>query len=95
MSKLLDAENERITILMEECGETVQIAAKTQRHGFESYNPFDPETKTNRELLRAEIIDILGIVALMVENEDIDEVFVDSIIQESKEKRRMRYTHYQ
>ena len=35
---LSESEQERLSILIEECGEVVQAACKILRHGYESFN---------------------------------------------------------
>lgn len=54
-NKLTPAETERLAILAEECGETIQVIGKILRHGYESFHPKDYAT-TNRTLLENELV---------------------------------------
>lgn len=63
---LTDAERELLALLMEECGEVVQVIGKILRHGYDSCNPLDPESPSNRELLERELGDV-GAAQLMLE----------------------------
>jgi len=56
-NELSPGQAERLAILLEECGEVVQICGKILRHGYESYHPKDYFETSNRELLRDEICD--------------------------------------
>lgn len=58
-NKLTPAETERLAYLMEECAEVIQIIGKIQRHGYNSYNPFDEKKLDNRALLNMELSDVL------------------------------------
>ena len=64
-------ERKRLVVLSEECAEIIQIAAKIQRFGFESYHPDDPAA-TNRTLLEREIADALAVIGLLTSNGNID-----------------------
>lgn len=68
---LTTSENERLALLLEECGEVQQIIGKILRHGYESYNPFDKNKVTNRELLEKELGDLEFSVRLMAAHSDI------------------------
>lgn len=54
---LTPAEDERLTILAEECAEVIQAVCKIQRHGYESRNPLDVSAAppTNRQTLEKEL----------------------------------------
>ncbi len=58
-SGLSPAEIERLSLLMEECGEVIQAAAKVLRHGWKSVNPILRDqlkhAPTNRDSLAKEI----------------------------------------
>ncbi len=69
---LTPAETERLAILAEEMGEAVQVIGKILRHGYESRNPLNPESLTNREYLELEMGDVLAALFLMEESNDID-----------------------
>ena len=68
---LSEAEAERLALLVEECGEVIQECGKILRHGFDSYNSFDPEKITNRRNLEKELGDITLILEMMLVNKDV------------------------
>lgn len=78
-------ERKRLVVLSEECAEIIQIAAKIQRFGFESYHPDDPDV-TNRTLLEREIADALAVIVLLTVNENIDSGRISSGIQPKIDK---------
>jgi hypothetical protein len=93
-NELTPGENERLSLLMEECGETIQIIGKIMRHGYERHNPFDPDKTTNRVLLNREIGHIYYALQLLLANRDIDLV----AIQESECEKKHSidpYLHHQ
>lgn len=67
-NELTPAQAERLAILMEECGEVVQIIGKILRHGYDSCSPFGANPETNRQALVRELFDIKA-AALLI---DID-----------------------
>ena len=78
-------ERKRLVVLSEECAEIIQIAAKIQRFGFESYHPDDP-AKTNRALLEGEIADALAVIGLLISNGNIDSTSVEGGIRPKVQK---------
>lgn len=52
---LSKAQAERIALLLEECGEVVQVCGKILRHGIDSASPLDQSRTTNRKLLEMEL----------------------------------------
>lgn len=48
--------------LQEECAEVISVASKYNRFGPESFNPEDPEKRTNKFLLTQEIIDVMALI---------------------------------
>lgn len=92
-----EAQNERLAILSEECGETVQIIGKSHRHGIDSYDPLDPKKITNRAKLEKEIGDILAAVALLRYNNDISLENVEKAMMEKMRKFKAgeAYLHHQ
>ncbi len=64
-NELTAGELERLALLAEEAGEVVQIVNKIIRHGYESYNPFDDNQRTNRSLLEKELGDLTFAVRLL------------------------------
>jgi NTP pyrophosphatase (non-canonical NTP hydrolase) len=85
------AEAERLTMLIEECGEVIQAATKILRHGFASYNPKDPNSPSNRVALRKEIEDVQAIIFAMERAHDVNPDF--NFIERWQAK--LKYTHYQ
>jgi len=85
-NKLTEAEAERLAILAEECGETVQAVTKILRHGFESWN--------NKADLEREIGNILAIADLMISEGDVDEGEIHLSANNKVEALR-HYTHHQ
>ena len=67
-NELTPAQAERLAILMEECGEVVQIIGKILRHGFESVSPYGHSSETNRQALIRELFDVKAAAMLI----DID-----------------------
>ena len=70
-NQLSNAEDERLSILVEELGEAIQIIGKIKRFGYKSFHPHDKDEITNRSLLEEELGHIQSIVGLMVENKDL------------------------
>jgi NTP pyrophosphatase (non-canonical NTP hydrolase) len=71
-NKLTPEEDERLAILLEECGEVLQIIGKIKRHGYESYNPFDSTKISNRRLLEKELGDVTHAMQLLSYHSDIN-----------------------
>lgn len=77
-NRLTPAEAERLAMLAEECAEVITEVTKILRHGYESWNPDDPEaqaspsSKTNRHTLRLEIIDVHAVMQAMFEAGDFE-----------------------
>ena len=67
-NELTPAQAERLAILMEECGEVVQIIGKILRHGYDSCSPFGHNMETNRQALIRELFDVKAAAMLI----DID-----------------------
>lgn len=71
-NKLTNPEIERLSCLIEECGEVIQVVGKIQRHGFEHRHP-KYGNRPNRENLTAEIADLLIAIERMIDNGDVFE----------------------
>lgn len=80
---LTDAQVEALSILAEECGETVQRIGKVLRHGLTSPRPSTGEL--NAELLQDEIGDICAILDVLADLEVIQE---DSVYRRQEWKLR-------
>lgn len=91
-NKLTDAEAERLAILIEECGEVVQIACKILRHGFASYHPSGGPA--NREELEKELGDLACAAELLVRARDVRKRRIAEHAGEKIDSLR-KYTHHQ
>lgn len=96
---LSEAEQERLSILIEECGEVVQAACKILRHGYESTNPKavtpdDEFPETNRQGIERELGDLQHALLRM---ERAGDVSPQRIVerQNSKPERIKPYLHHQ
>ena len=85
------AQLERIAYLMEECAEVIQICGKIIRHGPESSNPNDLESRSNMDLLAEELADVRKAEHLLISAEDVD----PDAIAHHYGKPRSRYFHHQ
>lgn len=90
---LTDAEAERLAMLAEECGETIQIIGKILRHGYESFDPNDGGKTTNRHLLQAELDDLAAIRLRIVESGEL--VTTPDVRLRRIWSKKLRYTHHQ
>jgi len=91
---LNDAERERLTLLVEECGEVLQIIGKILRHGYESTDPTKRDSTTNRQLLEMELGHIKAAILLASHNGDIGPVEMDAAMMR-KLAGVGRYLHFQ
>lgn len=72
---LSEAEQERLAILIEECGEVIQAGCKILRHGYETTNPHkktSPINETNREALERELGDLFHAVHRLKDAADVN-----------------------
>ncbi len=93
-NRLTEAEQERLAILIEECGEVIQIACKILRHGYESTNPMMDSDETNREALERELGDLGHAVRRMEKAHDINPLAITARA-DSKPERIKPYLHHQ
>lgn len=70
-NELTPAETERLGILSEEMAEVIQVIGKILRHGYESHNPLDENSLSNRENLEKEIGDVELAIYMMAEAADV------------------------
>ncbi len=93
---LTPAEDERLALLLEECGEVIQIIGKIQRHGYESVNPTVPnsEKQTNRSMLEEELGHVRHAIARLVSAEDVQESDIGHF-EEEKAAKVERWLHHQ
>lgn len=91
---LTPAQQERLAILTEELGETLQIIGKIERHGYDSRDPTKAASPTNRVMLEKELGDIQTAICLLVEAMDVDEKRIVRRIPQKLEK-LWGYHHHQ
>ena len=94
MTPLTRAESERVALLIEELSESIQVACKILRHGFDSFNPDDDSGLDNRELLQKELGDVKYAIRLMSVNSDIDRDMIHVAYHQTADLKR-RYLHFQ
>jgi len=90
-NELTPAQTERLSILLEECGEVVQMCGKILRHGYASHNPNGGEC--NKVLLEKEIGDVKFALKMMARRGDIDFDRIDKE-QYRKSVKVQKYLHY-
>lgn len=81
-NNLSDDEEERVAIHMEESGESLQEIGKILRHGYDCWNPYDPDKVTNRQRLTKEVGDMMIASRLLIKAGDIDEDFLKAHVRE-------------
>lgn len=93
-NKLTAAEDERLAVLLEECGEVIQVIGKIQRHGYESCHPKKPTGPTNRQELEKELGDVACAMDLLM---DVMDVRRREVARHADRKRRRikKYLHHQ
>lgn len=89
---LTPKEAERLAILIEEMGETIQIVGKILRHGANSHHPDNPQ-ESNVQMLERELGDVVAATE-MLSNEQF--VSKDNITQRAKDKlkRIVKWLHF-
>ena len=99
-NRLTDSEDERLTLLAEECAEVIQAVMKIQRHGYESFDPTekvseDQHPTTNRHMLEKELGDVGHAIDRMRFSRDINyaRVLDHEIAKASKVERYLHYQH--
>ncbi len=68
-NRLTPAESERLALLVEECGEVLQMIGKVTRHGYESRHPNGGDT--NRQALEKECGDVRHAMIRLCESGDL------------------------
>jgi NTP pyrophosphatase (non-canonical NTP hydrolase) len=92
---LSDAEDERLALLAEECGEVIQAVGKIFRHGYESHNPLQgADRRINRAHLEQELGHLAVAVRLMLEAHDLNETLI-GIAAAQKVIDVQRWLHHQ
>ncbi|MGZ8882451.1 MAG: hypothetical protein ACXW1B_03110 [Nitrososphaeraceae archaeon] len=90
---LSPAEIERLAILAEEMGESIQAVGKILRHGYESYNPDVVDGYSNRAELERELGNVSYAIGNMATNRDVNMVNI-SISIENKNNSIKKYLHH-
>lgn len=93
-NQLSPAEVERLALLAEEMGESIQVVGKILRHGYESFNPDDPKRTTNRQLLTHELGDVRHSVDRLCDADDLSKQNI-GVRAHMKSQRVGKYLHHQ
>lgn len=92
---LTRAQEERLHLLMEECGETVQAASKVLRHGYASVNPLRYDTRRdNRMDLEKECGHVRHSMIRLCEAGDLNRVAIHDAA-EAKATEVEQWLHFQ
>lgn len=78
INNLNPAEEERLSILLEEMGESLQIIGKIQRHGYESADPTKDVRVTNRELLEMELGHVRNAMIMLCDARDLSKDLINA-----------------
>ena len=91
-NKLSRAKVERLALLIEECAEVQKVACKILRHGYDSYNPDDIDSDTNKGELEKELGHLEYAIELIISAKDIS---ITQIAESQGMKRRTikQYLH--
>lgn len=88
------AQQERLSLLIEEMGEVLQVVGKIQRHGLYSSNPLIANSKTNKQLLEKELGDVFNAIDMLCRAGDVDRsVIMDEM--NIKANSIIQWLHYQ
>jgi NTP pyrophosphatase (non-canonical NTP hydrolase) len=91
-NKLSLAQIERLAILAEECGETVQAAMKVIRRGYDRKHPRKPGP-TNRGHLEEELGNVLNAIEMLIKAGDVRQKKIQASL-ESKRERVKKYLYH-
>lgn len=91
-NKLTEAELERLSYLLEECGEVIQFIGKVQKHGFDSRHPKYGD-KSNRESLAIELSHLMYSIMFMIRNNDLDTKLMAKSLKDKRERSEKYYHH--
>lgn len=94
-NELTAGQQERLALLLEEMGESIQIIGKIQRFGYESRR--DPgDVETNRDLLATELGHLLYAIDLLCFGGKPDVSAADIVTSKTKKSETVRkYLHHQ
>lgn len=90
---LSHAQTERLALIMEELAESIHMAAKCLRHGYDSTHR-DYNYLRNQQLLEKELGDVQAAISLLIRAEDVSDKEIQRHMEEKLKKVR-RYLHYQ
>ncbi len=98
-NQLTPAEAERLSLLLEECGEVIQVIGKIQRHGYDSAHPDRPDV-SNKALLAFEVGHVLAAMDMLLDQSrgltDINGGLVErSRAKKARSYRAKKYLHHQ
>ena len=93
-NQLTPAQLERLAKLLEEMGEAQQIIGKILCHGYESYDPTDPEMKRNRAYLEMELGDVVLFIDSLLNAGDISRKNLQTRMVDKKSIMN-KYLHHQ
>ena len=89
---LTPAQAERLAMLAEECAEVIQIVGKILRHGYDSFDPANPEV-SNRPILTGELTDVAAVTTAMLDANEVTFRTSSDIV--AAWQRKLRYAHHQ
>lgn len=92
-NKLTPGQTERLAVLVEELGESVQAIGKILRHGMDSRNPVHPDD-SNRHDLEKELGDVHAATKMLYAASDLSESKVKQSCHRKIHKPK-RYLHHQ
>ena len=92
-NQLTNGQAERLAILLEELGEAQQAIGKILRHGYESRNPFKPESPDNREHLERELGDVQYAIESLCIRGELNEQEIEHF-KERKSATIKQYIHH-
>jgi len=93
-NELSPAEAERLALLLEEMGESIQVIGKILRHGYNSCHPDSLSGPDNRNLLEQELGDVYAAITLLSRSGDVDNDEINQY-QYDKLERVQQYLHHQ
>lgn len=92
MIKATEAQDELLTILIEECAEVIQAATKIKRFGFDSTN-MEENPSTNFIALSKELGDLTAMIELAIEHDVACELTIYRTVLEKFRKLEIYSTH--
>lgn len=93
---LTPAQQERLVMLAEECGEVIQAVTKILRHGYDSCNPYSQNCETNREHLLRELYDVAATMGML--HLELPQLADDALLDVEVNKsliRKLEFAHHQ